>query len=189
MPYYFRIFFIYFLLGTATCLRAQSQPPDNLENLKIVIIRHAEKPLKGDNLNCQGLNRSVVLPKMITAKFGVPDFTYVPKMGHDSSTRHSRMFQTIIPLAVKYNLIINSRFAEKDSAELATDIKSRSGTVLVIWEHRAITPIVRALGLQDFMQIWGDDDYDSIWIIRFQKGIAKISFDKEGLHPAEACRF
>src|SRR5579863_5027199 len=133
--------------------------------LRVVIIRHAEKPLKGDNLNCQGLNRSIRIPAILVAKFGVPDYTYVPAMGLDSSTRHSRMFQTIIPLAVKYNLIINTKFAEKDSDGVALDIRSKSGTVLMVWEHRDLTPVVRAFGIRDFNLHWSDDDYDSIWII------------------------
>jgi hypothetical protein len=158
-------------------------------DLKVIFIRHAEKPLKGDNLNCQGLNRSMQLPGLIVSRFGVPDHLYVPHMGLDTNTRHSRMFQTIIPLAVKYNLGVNSNYEEKDSTAIARNIEGKTGTVVVTWEHKAIAAIVRALGIEGFTKTWPDDDYESIWVITFHDGRPSISFQKEGLMPAEGCPF
>ena len=153
----------------------------------VVIIRHAEKPLKGKNLNCQGLNRSLKLPAVLYSKFGIPGSIYVPSLDNNESTGHARMFQTVIPFAAKYNLKINSRYSEIDLAALAKDIKKQKGIVLVVWQHTTIPSIVRALGVQGFNMHWSDDDYDSIWIIHFQNGIAKITFDKEGLRPSASC--
>ncbi|HWY33058.1 MAG TPA: hypothetical protein VNX68_00345, partial [Nitrosopumilaceae archaeon] len=70
----------------------------------VIIIRHGEKPLKGKNLNCQGLNRSLKLPAVLYSKFGIPGNVYVPSLDNNISTGHARMFQTVIPLAAKYNL-------------------------------------------------------------------------------------
>lgn len=153
----------------------------------VVIIRHGEKPLKGKNLNCQGLNRSLKLPAVLYSKFGVPGSIYVPSLDNNISTGHARMFQTVIPLAAKYNLKINSKYAETDTAALAKEIKKQKGIVLVVWQHSIIPSIVRVLGVQGFKMHWADNDYDSIWIINFQKGIAKITFDKEGLEPSNSC--
>jgi hypothetical protein len=153
----------------------------------VVIIRHGEKPEKGKNLNCQGLNRSLKLPAVLYSKFGIPGNIYVPSLDNNISTGHARMFQTVIPLAAKYNLKINSRYAEMDIAALAREIKGKKGFVLVVWQHSTIPSIVRALGVQGFSMHWGENDYDSIWIINFPKGIAKITFDKEGLTPSTSC--
>jgi hypothetical protein len=153
----------------------------------VVIIRHGEKPPKGKNLNCQGLNRSLKLPAVLYSKFGIPGNIYVPSLDNNISTGHGRMFQTVIPLAAKYNLKINSKYAEMDITALAKEIKSKKGFVLVVWQHSIIPSIVRALGVQGFHMRWGDSDYDSIWIINIQKGIAKITFDKEGLMPSTSC--
>jgi hypothetical protein len=153
----------------------------------VVIIRHGEKPLKGENLNCQGLNRSLKLPAVLYSKFGIPGGIYIPSLDNNISTGHARMFQTVIPLAAKYNLKINSKYTEMDTAALAREIKRQKGFVLVVWEHSMIPSIVRALGVQGFHKNWGDNDYDSIWIIHFQQGIAKITFDKEGLLPSTSC--
>lgn len=47
------------------------------KDLKLVFIRHAEKPLKGDNLTCQGLNRALQIPAVLYNKFGVPAYLFV----------------------------------------------------------------------------------------------------------------
>jgi hypothetical protein len=179
-----------FLALGAACLfcGANAQSERAGADLKIIFIRHAEKPPKGDNLTCQGFNRSVQLPALISARFGVPDYIYVPSIGLGESTKHSRMFQTIIPLAVKYNLTINSKFEEKDSLGLAGDILKRKGTVLVVWEHKAIPTIVHALGVRDSLK-WQDDDYDTIWIITYSDSKPAMKMEKQNLTASSACSF
>src|SRR5579863_10187493 len=81
---------------------AQNKPAESQNRaLRIVFIRHGEKPEKGSNLTCKGLNRSLQLPAVITKKFGVPDFIYVPSMKQSEKTTHARMFETVVPLAAK----------------------------------------------------------------------------------------
>lgn len=157
------------------------------KDLKLIFIRHGEKPLKGDNLTCQGLNRAFQLPALLTGKFGVPAFLFAPAMALGESTKHARMFQTITPIAIKYNLPINSSHAEKDSVMIAEDLKSKKGTVIIVWEHKAIKSIIHALGIPDNL-VWPDDDYDSIWVINFVNGKAVFTKDKEGLTPLAECK-
>ncbi len=176
------IFFGLFIFSCMAFAQNQGDP------LKVIIIRHAEKPKTGDNLNCQGLNRSMLIPQMIVSKFGVPAFSYVPTLGADSSTKHARMFQTITPLAVKYNLAINSKFIGKDSSGLANDILKRHGLVLVVWDHKSIVPIVHAFGINETQLKWNDDDFDSIWIITFSNHVALLTKDIEGIKPAQECK-
>jgi hypothetical protein len=173
-----------FIFNAAYC-----QDSTNTKNLKVIIIRHAEKPVKGDNLTCQGINRSLELPGLLSSKFGIPDYIYVPSLGLGQSTKHSRMFQTVIPLAAKYNLSINSKYDEKDSSGIANDIKTKQGTVLIVWEHHAIPPIVAALGVSDYNLVWDDTDFDSIWIITFSNGMVTLTKDKEGLMPPVGCPY
>jgi hypothetical protein len=158
-------------------------------DLRVVLIRHAEKPKKGGNLTCQGLNRSLELPALLNARFGVPVFTYIPAIGLGDSTKHSRMFQTIIPFAVRFNLVLNSKFSEDDSAGIAGEILQKKGTVLVVWEHKRIVSIARALGVRKEPLRWDDDDYDSIWVISFKNGTALLERTREGLRPPAACPF
>jgi hypothetical protein len=158
-------------------------------NLKVVFIRHGEKPKDGDNLNCKGLNRSLLLPKVLHDKYGVPDFTYVPVLEMKKGTKHARMMETIVPFAVKYNLKLNSKYANKDTVEIAKDIKEKKGIVLVVWEHHALSGIVHALGITDPALKWDDEDFDSIWIVDFKNGVPTLSYDKEGLSPSDDCNF
>jgi hypothetical protein len=170
------------LFGFGYVAYGQSQPTD----LKIVFIRHGEKPEKGGNLTCKGLNRSLMLPSLISKKFGVPDYIYVPSLTLGAKTKHARMFETVIPLAARYNIDIDSKFEETDSAGIANDIKQKKGIVLVVWEHKAINPIIHALGVK-YDTDWGSDDYDSIIIITFKDGKATLATDKEGLNPSDDC--
>lgn len=158
-------------------------------DLRLVFIRHAEKPVKGDNLTCQGLNRSRMLPAVIVTKFGIPAFTFVPGLGLGDSTKHARMFQTVVPLAAKYNLAINSVHKQKDPMGLIADLLTKNGTVLIAWEHSGIPAIIRALGISRDDLIWPDDDYDSIWMVTFKDGKPLFVKDKEGLKPGTECNF
>ena len=127
-----------------------------------------------------------MLPAIITKKFGVPDYVYVPSLTLGEKTKHARMFETVIPLATKYNLDIDSKFEETDSAGIANDIMQKKGTVLVVWEHEAINSIIHALGVQ-YNAKWGSDDYDTILIITFKNGKALLTKDAEGLNLSDDC--
>lgn len=154
---------------------------------RIVIIRHGEKRDDGDNLSCQGFNRSLQLANVLNKKFGNPDYIFVPTINTGKKTSTARMYQTIVPFAVKYNLRINTKYDVDDTKGLAQDILKRNGTVLVVWEHKHIDNILKALGI-DNTEKWSDNDFDSIWIINFQKGKPVMAKDKEGITPAADCK-
>jgi hypothetical protein len=170
-----------------SCSSARAPSPG--DGLTVVLFRHGEKPKKGDNLNCQGLNRSRALPGILYARFGLPDAIYVPTLGMGDNTLHSRMFQTVIPFAAKYNLQVTTKFGEDDSGDMAREVLQRKGVVLIVWEHKRIPDIARALGIRDTDLHWPDEDYDSLWIITFQHGTAHLERSAEGLTPPEACPF
>jgi hypothetical protein len=159
------------------------------KSLKLIFIRHAEKPDGGDNLSCVGLNRALKLPEVLKAKFGLPDRVYVPALHLGKSTPRSRMFQTISPFAIKYNLTINSSFEEEDAKDIASDLEGRKGTILIVWEHSQIKPILKALGLTVKGLQWPDNDFDSIWIVDYKKGNPYLTISKEGIKPAAGCSF
>jgi hypothetical protein len=154
--------------------------------LKIAFLRHGEKPKKGSNLTCAGFNRSLQLPSVIEKKFGVPSAIYVSALALGTETKHCRMFETAVPLAVKFNITLNTNFEEKEAARLSGELLKQKGTVLVIWEHKAIAPIVNALGISKEL-VWEDTDYDSIWIVSFDKGVAHLTKDIEGITPSDKC--
>lgn len=89
VPSLFTQLFFYAFILISTNAKSQD------ENLKLVFIRHAERPEDGDNLTCKGFNRSIQLPAVLYKKFGIPSNIYVPSINLGKSTRRARMFQTI----------------------------------------------------------------------------------------------
>lgn len=158
------------------------------DDLKVVIIRHGEKPKDGDNLSCQGQNRALQIPAVLEQKIGTPDYVYVPALENDKSTAHSRMFQTASPLAIKYNLTINSKYSANDDSAIAKSVFKKRGTVLMVWEHSAIPTLASALGVSA-APTWEDADFDSIWLISYKAGKAELALDNEGINPSPVCNF
>ncbi|MDX1914943.1 MAG: histidine phosphatase family protein [Methylophilus sp.] len=158
------------------------------DQLKVVIIRHGEKPADGDNLSCQGLNRALQLPKVLIKKFNRPDDIYVPSLNMGKETTHARMLQTVTPLAIQYNLKINSKYDAKDFTKVTKEVLNKKGTVLMVWQHSAIHDLAKTLGVQHAPK-WQDEDFDSIWVIQFSKGQASLTIDHEQLSPATVCNF
>jgi hypothetical protein len=156
------------------------------EGLRVVIIRHGEKQLDGENLTCQGENRARQLPLILYGKFGKPGAAYVPSLQSGNVTSHARMFQTISPFAIRYGLSINSQFAGNDYANLVKSILANKGTVLLVWNHTYIPALAAKLGVSQAPR-WPDDDYDSVWIITYPEGKARLSIDREGLRPSAEC--
>ena len=157
-------------------------------DLKVILIRHGEKPATGENLSCKGLNRALQIPAMLERRFGIPRYAYVPALKTGSSTKHARMFETVAPLAIRENLRVNSHFEEADVATAAKELLSLNGTVLVVWEHSQLASMVKALGVPN-PPLWADEDFDAMWIVTFSGGKASMSIDKENLAPAPECAF
>ena len=178
----------------SACDGANQNSPD--KSLKVVIIRHGEKPTEkpsdtsngGDNLSCQGQNRALQLPAVLIKKMGKPDYTYVPALKLDKNTAHSRMFQTVTPFAVKYDLIINSKYYESELDNAAKSVLKKSGTVLMVWQHSAIPDLAIALGV-DNPPKWKGADFDSMWIVTYANGKAELTVEQEGLNPSKSCGF
>jgi len=162
-----------------------THPP---ENLTIFIMRHSEKPLEGDNLSCQGLNRALALPKKLFNEIGTPDVIYVPALKLATSTRHARMFQTITPFAIKYNLAINSQFKADDFSNLKTAIFKQNGKVLLVWSHSEIKKLAKSFGVKKAPN-WQDDDFNSLWIVDYKSGKAQLTVKNLALNPKVECPF
>jgi hypothetical protein len=181
----YSIFLFSLLLFYFTANTACSQNND----LKLVFIRHAEKPDDGDNLNCQGLNRSMQLPAVLAKKFSKPNNIYIPSPKTGQVTKRARMLQTITPFVAKYNLNINSQYDVEDFKKISKALLSENGTILIVWEHNNIKPIVKSLGVKAGSLNWPDSDFDSIWVVTFNNGEAVLTKDKEGLKPSTGCSF
>lgn len=180
------IIFLLACLSIATTSCGSGKP--GLKGLRIILIRHGEKPSDGDNLSCAGLNRALKLPEILKAKYGLPDDIFVPSPGTGKQTKNARMLETVLPYASKYNLNINTSFTVDETDQLAEKVKKNTGTILIVWEHKELDSIAKKLGVKGVYE-WDSDDYDSIWIITYSHGKAVLTKDKEGIRPEAGCPF
>lgn len=162
-------------------------PARSQGKLKIIIIRHAEKQEKNENLSCMGLNRSLKLVNVLYQKIGVPDYVYVPSVGNGSKTTHSRMFQTISPFVIRYNLSVNTAFKGTDFNQIVKDLKDKKGTVLFVWDHENIRKLAVSLGVDAAKTKWDDQDFDGIWVITGKGKSRTLTIDHEKIMPAAGC--
>ena len=178
------------LSGIVVAALASANPGDSApnNNLRVVIIRHGEKSHTGKNLSCKGENRARLLAAVLHQKFDIPDYLYVPSIREKESDSHLRMFETIIPFAVKYDLNINSTFSWDEYSGIADQVLQKSGTVLMVWEHNAIPALAAALGVSN-PPAWKPKDYDSIWVITYTGGKALLTIEREGIVPPVECQF
>jgi hypothetical protein len=183
------LFPLFALISMATT--AQKLPKAVL--LRVIIIRHGEKPDTGDNLSCAGLNRALRLPAVLDTVTGTPNYTYVPTISTGKKTSSVRMFQTVSPFAVQKNLVINSKYAETDTDDAANDVLKKRGMVLMVWEHSNIPNLAKALGVKGKLT-WSGKDFDSIWMIDFSKTDKKgnlkdptMKVEQENIKPPTGC--
>jgi hypothetical protein len=172
---------------TAVSSLGQKLSPDI--KLKVVIIRHGEKPTIGDNLCPKGLDRANLLPPVLNKIVGIPDYTYIPQINTGKATRSIRMLETITPFAVEHSLVLNSDFKNDEVNKVAEDVMKKTGVVLMVWEHSNIPGIAKSMGLTGKLK-WKDEDFDSIWIIEFSKTspLPVLRIEQENLKPKGECK-
>jgi len=158
----------------------------------IVIIRHGEKPAGGlGQLNCQGLNRALALPRVLGKLFGKPDAIFAPnpsKQVDDPAGRfdYIRPLATIEPTAIALGLPVNANVGLDDITGLAKLLEQpayRASLVFVAWEHIEAEHLARSILTAnggDGAQVpnWRHDDYDSIYVVKLVQsgGGRKASF-------------
>lgn len=172
-----------------------SAPP-----VKIMIIRHAEKPgdkkdrppdgvgLSGavdeDSLIVQGWQRAGALAALFAPHTGVfqspelaqPNAIYASGTATSSSLRPQ---ETITPLAAKLGVVPNTTFnASKkggypDEKDLVADVMKQSGVVLIAWQHQYILKIVGHLPLVPNTTLppaWCGNRFDLVWVFDLVAG-------------------
>jgi hypothetical protein len=166
----------------------------------IVFLRHGEKPDKEiGQLNCQGLNRALALPRVLISKFGRPDFlfapatTRLPRFGGGVGPNYLRPLATIEPTAIQLGMPVDTDFSYSNIDGLQSELtqpKYQKALICVVWEHYQLAKLVRQLVSEfhgDPAQVpdWPGKDFDSLYIVRINgpDSTRSISFtqDHEGL--------
>jgi hypothetical protein len=165
----------------------------------IVFFRHGEKPSGGyGQLTCQGLNRALALPAVLTGMFGAAKYAYAPnpavKISEPAgSFYYVRPLAAIEPTAIRLGLSVNTRYGYTDVAGLQNVLinpAKDNTTSFVAWEHsylvKAVQNIMNAYGGRAVVPAWTSGDYDSLYVVRINYGstaiTARFERDREGLN-------
>ena len=166
----------------------------------IVLLRHGEKPDAGlGQLNCQGLNRALALPRVLETKYGKPDAIFASnpaaqKKDHGILYSYVRPLATIEPSAIYFGLPVDATidFSKTDDLRNALLAPQYRRSVLVVaWEHHIIEKLARQIvveygGDRASVPRWEDTDFDSLYLLRIVRDDsgARIVFsiDQEGLN-------
>ncbi|MBB3287361.1 MULTISPECIES: hypothetical protein [unclassified Rhizobium] len=164
----------------------------------IVFMRHGEKPEAGlGQLSCQGLNRSLALPPVLSKLFGKPAAIFAPdpsKRKEDSGISYDyiRPLATIEPTAVAFGLPVDTSFGYEDIDDLKAELKKpvyAGKLIFVAWEHKQIVDLARQLmsengGDEKAVPKWHGKDFDSLYVLHIGgKAGSGATFEKmaEGL--------
>ncbi|MGC2236277.1 MAG: hypothetical protein WA584_08955 [Pyrinomonadaceae bacterium] len=121
------------------------------KNANILMVRHGEKPAKGDKLSVAGEERaqaySIYFQNYeINSKVISLDYIIAAK---DSNVSH-RPRLTIEPLAKALNLTIEMPYKDKEYGKYAPEILSDpnydNSSILICWHHGEILDFAKALG-------------------------------------------
>jgi hypothetical protein len=150
----------------------------------VLLIRHAEEPLRGPHLNDQGQRRAQALIKLFDKRFPRPTALFASQ----STKQTARPVETLQPLAAALGLAIHDKFAQEDykklADHLATDRTSSGAHVLICWHHSSLPELAHALGVVRPPK-WPDTQYDGLWVIRYEGGHATLTPDVQHLVPGD----
>jgi regulation of enolase protein 1 (concanavalin A-like superfamily) len=186
-------------LATATFASTAVAAATGTTTETIVFLRHGEKPAGGyGQLTCQGLQRALALPSVLTTAYGTPQYIFASNPATKVSDTagsfyYVRPLATIEPTAIRLGLPVNTRYGYSDIAGLQSELVSTTyaaSTVFVAWEHlylqKVVQNIMNAYGSGVTVPAWPSDDYDSLYIVRITStnGVVTAQFEHafEGLN-------
>ena len=171
---------------------------------KIMVVRHAEKPYddgreknKGvrmdgtrsaESLAVRGWQRAGAFSLLFgSAKIAgsrglsVPQHLYAsdPEKSDQRGIKSRRSKQTLIPLAMRLDLIICTDWVKGQEDHLCRDVLGKTGAVLIAWPHEFIPEIAALIPGGNIPQTrtWDDECYDLVWVFDLLPG-GTYSFKK-----------
>ena len=165
---------------------------------KIMVMRHAEKPpfhpppygitLEGardkESLTARGWQRAGALANFFAPtnrafqalSLAKPQFLYASKPVKRKGSR--RPFETIMPLAEKLAIRINSNFKKFETESMLEDALLCNGVVLICWQREYIPQITEQILVNKALAPpeWPEDRFDMVWVFDRNPSSARYSF-------------
>jgi hypothetical protein len=153
--------------------------------LVIYIIRHCEKSSNREDECCipLGCEHACKLPKYFSEKIGSNTPIVYATSFQDKCPDHSQRPQLMIdPTCKYYNVPMNIKYCEEDSAGLVDDIFTNCGgrVVIITWVHQYIPQIAHLLGVDPQPEKWPSDDFNTTYMIQYDKfGNANLKIENQ----------
>ncbi|MBK5526868.1 flagellar basal body-associated protein FliL [Pseudomonas sp. TH06] len=153
---------------------AQDSAAPGLRNVTVLIVRHAEKPEVGRELNARGEQRAAAYADYFNP-LNLDGQTLTPQrlIATADSAESIRPRQTLIPLSQRLQLPIEQPYANGDYDKLVAQLRmsNQAQTVLIAWHHGHINKLIAAFGGDGPALIgqpkWPVDVYDWLIVLRF----------------------
>ncbi len=147
---------------------------------EVLLIRHAEEPDKGPELNDRGRDRAKALVKLFPSRFPKPTVLFAARTTKESS----RSMETLEPLAAALALPVDDRYLDSQYDQLALLLLSEprysGGHILICWHRETLPALAAALGAPNPPK-WPSPQYDRIWVIRYTGTKATLSEEPQRL--------
>lgn len=163
----------------------------------IVLIRHGEKPADagaphGVNKHGEPDDHSLSVRGWTRAGALAAVLAQAPLDGRPGLVRPARVFatrpthayrstrecDTALPTALRLGLETDGTIEHGHEDELARAVQSGSGDALIVWHHRQLPTLARALAPAnpDIPATWPDDRFDLFWILAPDPGDGRYRF-------------
>lgn len=169
----------------------------------IIMIRHGEKtPIEVGQLNCRGLNRSLLLPHYFKTHFAKPNYIFAPNPSFQITSKgkkysYVRALATIEPTAIQLDMPVNAQIGYMQYEKLMDTLlekKYHHATIYVAWEHMNLmhfaTAMLKKFHSQDRITYWPNNDYSTVYVfeINWKKQPAVLHFHttSEGINHLSA---
>lgn len=145
-----------------------------LQNVTVLIVRHAEKPDEGRGLTAAGEQRASAYASYF-APLRLDGVALQPQrlIATSDSKSSDRPRLTLMPLATQLHLPLEQPYADKEVVALAESLRSQNTApvILIAWHHGRMDDLVRAFG-GDFHALtgkdkWPGDVYNWLIVLRF----------------------
>ena len=162
----------------------------------VMIIRHAEKPIAGqdrgvdalgspdaESLTPRGWQRAGALVGLFdpsraesrNVALPTPTHLFASKVGPQSSSK--RPLETLQPLSERLGIETDTSHRKEELGQLVQAVRAIDGVVLISWEHQLIPSIANGLvGNSSVPQIWPDERYDLVWLIDLRRSTQTPNF-------------
>ena len=170
-----------------TCWKGLAEPAalPALHDATILVIRHAERPANGQELNDAGKARAQAYVGYFEhlKLDGVPVKLDYLAAAADSEGSH-RCHMTIEPLAEALHLPVHLKYKNKELDKLAEELRTtdHGRTLLICWHHGHIPELLDALGADS-----GELLHHAKWPKEVFNWMVVLHYDSQGHLDASRC--